>query len=312
LKSDNQYQIEHIYNYLSGFYLQLNKLDSAILFSQRAIKAGKKSHSKEAVNTAYGRLNEIYRKRKQVDSAYFYLSAFKSLSDSIFNEEKTTRFEDLRIQLETLDKEREIVLVKKEAELQKANNTIFSVLLIGLCLVFAFVFLSAFFFFKNRQKQHKLKTLALEDEIMKGSEELRNQALKMIHLSNGLKEIEETLKKVRASTPSADVNHLLKAININRTMEKEWDTFDEYFGNIHNGFYEKLHNQFPEITISEKRLAGLVRMNLTNPEIARILNIEDSSVKTAKNRLKKRLQLSEETSLYSFLLQSINDGQIIH
>lgn len=56
------------------------------------------------------------------------------------------------------------------------------------------------------------------------------------------------------------------------------------------------------MSISEKRLAGLIRMDLTNREIAGILSIEDSSVKTAKHRLKKKLALTDEQNLYQFLV----------
>jgi DNA-binding NarL/FixJ family response regulator len=57
----------------------------------------------------------------------------------------------------------------------------------------------------------------------------------------------------------------------------------------------------------ERRLAGLVRMNLTNIQIAGILNIEGKSVKVAKHRLKKKLGLSEDDDLNTFL-QSIDEA----
>jgi DNA-binding CsgD family transcriptional regulator len=92
---------------------------------------------------------------------------------------------------------------------------------------------------------------------------------------------------------------------VNKTLEKEWENFNEYFGSVHGAFYEKINTKFPELSTSEKRLASLIKMNLTNREIASILNIESASVKMAKYRLKKKLNLEEEVDIQSFL-QSLN------
>ena len=122
----------------------------------------------------------------------------------------------------------------------------------------------------------------------------------MIYINNGLTEVEESLKKIKPAS-SSEIQQVLSSIHINRSLEKEWDNFNSYFSDIHSGFFEKLDNEFPQLTIAEKRLAGLIRMNLTNREIAGILNIEDASVKTAKYRLKKKIGLTDEQNLNTFL-----------
>jgi DNA-binding NarL/FixJ family response regulator len=118
-----------------------------------------------------------------------------------------------------------------------------------------------------------------------------------------LAEVEESLRKIKTVSNGnpKEVQELLSSIHINKSLEKEWDNFTDYFGSVHVGFYEKFNGLFPNVTLSEKRLAGLIRMNMTNSEIAGILNIESSSVKTAKYRLKKKVGLNDEQDIHSFL-----------
>lgn len=78
------------------------------------------------------------------------------------------------------------------------------------------------------------------------------------------------------------------------------EEFKYYFENIHPGFYEKLTKEFPTLTPRDLRLCALLRMGLSTKEIADITFRETRSIESARNRLRKKCQLSQQEELTKF------------
>ena len=57
------------------------------------------------------------------------------------------------------------------------------------------------------------------------------------------------------------------------------------------------------MTKNDLRLAALLKMNLSSKEIASVLNITMEGVKKARQRFRKKLELSSEDSLENFVIQ---------
>ena len=74
-----------------------------------------------------------------------------------------------------------------------------------------------------------------------------------------------------------------------------------HFQLIHKDFFLNLSEQFPVLTQLDLNFCAMLKLNFSTKEIARYLNIKDSSVKRRKVRLKKKLNLSEEESLIAFI-----------
>jgi len=70
---------------------------------------------------------------------------------------------------------------------------------------------------------------------------------------------------------------------------------------IHKDFHLKLKTSFPDLTNLEKRLAGLLRLNLSTKEISTLLNISPKSVEVARYRLKKKMNLDKDKTLNNFI-----------
>ena len=70
---------------------------------------------------------------------------------------------------------------------------------------------------------------------------------------------------------------------------------------IDEKFYSKLEPFSKKINELDKEFCGLIMLKLSNSEIASILDISPSSVKTKKHRLKKKLGLNKDVVLFHFL-----------
>jgi DNA-binding CsgD family transcriptional regulator len=99
---------------------------------------------------------------------------------------------------------------------------------------------------------------------------------------------------------------LQKIIAKGMNHDKEWNDFNSSFESLNKNFYARLKQAYPEISPNDLKLCALIKMNLSIKEMAGILNISPDSVKTARYRLRKKLQLNTEENLTDFILHLNN------
>jgi len=85
------------------------------------------------------------------------------------------------------------------------------------------------------------------------------------------------------------------------SISGEMEAFYAQIDQIHKDFRLKLNSSFPGLTEQDKRLAILLRLNLSTKEIAPLLGISAKSVEIARYRLRKRLDISQGNSLTQFI-----------
>jgi tetratricopeptide (TPR) repeat protein/DNA-binding CsgD family transcriptional regulator len=300
---------------LAKNYLRLNQYDSVILIASPLLKVSQKNGARQSAINISEILWHAYEKKGIQDSSFFYLLLHSTLKDSVYNIDNQHKLSTLYAEMETLEKQAEIEALEKDKILQKTKNQNLQIIIIAGIVTLSLAITSIILLLKNRAKKQQLLNTELQTELDKNKKLLHQQALRIIYINNGLIEIEEGLKKMKINEADKqdDVQQILNSINLNKSLDKEWENFNEYFTNVHGTFITKLNTLYPELTTTEIRLASLIKMNLTNREIASIINIEQSSVKMAKYRLKKKLQIPEEQDVYIFLQhlgEEINSGKL--
>lgn len=63
-----------------------------------------------------------------------------------------------------------------------------------------------------------------------------------------------------------------------------------------SGFQSRLKHRYPELTAYDLRLCTYLKSNLSTKEIATLFNITPDSVKKAKHRLRKKLEMDSSKS----------------
>jgi len=61
-----------------------------------------------------------------------------------------------------------------------------------------------------------------------------------------------------------------------------------------SAFQQRLKMRYPSLTVYDIRLCTYLKANLATKEIATLLNITPDSVKKAKHRLRKKIQLTPQ------------------
>jgi len=131
---------------------------------------------------------------------------------------------------------------------------------------------------------------------------IKKKLHKTAYLEKELLEYRTKLKekeKVLASNTS--FTSIFKLIENSLSNESDWDEFKERFQSLDPNFINSLLSQHPTLTKSEIRLLTLIRIGYSQKEIASILNIAPNSVKKARNRVRKSLNLEEMVDLTSYL-----------
>ena len=84
-------------------------------------------------------------------------------------------------------------------------------------------------------------------------------------------------------------------------IDKDWQQIKTHFEMVHKGFYEKLGQKSSHLTQNELRHCTYIKMNFSTKEIARLMNVKDTSIQRARVRLKKKLALKKQDSLFTFI-----------
>lgn len=125
------------------------------------------------------------------------------------------------------------------------------------------------------------------------------------HVSASLSALRE--KKLSAAEVDNELKDLI--LSLQHFNDKPLgDDFRVYFDEVHPGFLMRLSQQFSALSKADLRLCAYLHLGMTTKEIAALTFKEVRSVESARNRLRKKLNLPPETNLAQFLEQFTKDA----
>jgi len=161
---------------------------------------------------------------------------------------------------------------------------------------------------KNRQEKEliELKNQQLLLEVEHQGKELASSTMHIVQKSEKLLSIKDKLKHISQITNDPkikpEISELIKNIDSDTLIDKDWEKFELYFNNIHTSFTQSLKEKFPNLSANDIKMCAYLRMNLSTKEIAAILNISARGVEISRYRLRKKMELENATNLTDFLL----------
>ena len=236
------------------------------------------------------------------------------IRDSMNSWEKQKIQKSLEIQFDVAEKERQLKLIQNENDISRLTNY-----LLWATIAFLLLFAGGIIYFIR--KNHKRDKLLLQTkvELVKALEEqkvLREQymqnelefkeaqlsalTVQMLQKNELMQELRE---KLEADQSISKDSPLTRLVNKGQNQEKEWADFNVQFESINKNFYARIRQAYPDISPNDLKICALIKLNLSIKEMAGILNISPDSVKTARYRLRKKLQLNSEDNLTEFILK---------
>ncbi|WP_168731236.1 helix-turn-helix and ligand-binding sensor domain-containing protein [Robertkochia marina] len=156
-----------------------------------------------------------------------------------------------------------------------------------------------------KQREMEREKIFLEQNVIDKSKELANYTLllsKRKELFNEIyKDLQELRLKVQKPASKKAINSVFRKLESSRIGEKYLEIFDVNFERVHQDFFSRLKSINPNLSKKEEQLCALIKMDLTNKEIAPIMNLSLRGVESARYRLRKKLGITHEDGLRDFL-----------
>jgi phosphate/sulfate permease len=166
------------------------------------------------------------------------------------------------------------------------------------------------FLSEKAMNELEMRTFAIENEslnlkLQAKRKEFMDIALNISEQISFLEKISSGINEAMKTTDNEEreqrLNKLSTIIKQKMSFPQEKKEFYIQIEEIHKDFHLKLKTSFPDLTNLEKRLAGLLRLNLSTKEISTLLNISPKSVEVARYRLKKKMNLDKDKTLNNFI-----------
>ena len=264
-----------------------------------------------------GYLKNIHEFRNNFAKAYDCLSQFQEINDSLMNQETLRAITQMELQdkFDTRIRESKFRQEKIEAE-QKRKELIY--LLITAASVLGIIVLILFYFLQRSKmrrqvlearknnlevKSLELENVNLERELEFRTKELVTNVMYMARTSEFITSISEKLlkSKIYFTKDNQDVIHRIITELQSYIDQDTWTEFELRFQQVHNDFYTKLNELYPDLTTNEKKLCAFLRLNMTTKEISAITYQSTNSIIVARSRLRKKLGIERDENLVSYL-----------
>ncbi len=170
---------------------------------------------------------------------------------------------------------------------------------------------------EQRKREVKIQLLETERKLLaakaseakallsKSNTELEFQLMKTSNRMEILKDFKARFEGIIRSKKSVEIEPALREIqrDIERELKNEvyWDGLQDNYYRINSEFVTAIKTKYPQLTKTDLDLIILLKKSLSSKEIAAVLNITIYAVRKRKYRIKKKLDLNPEDSLFEFL-----------
>lgn len=143
----------------------------------------------------------------------------------------------------------------------------------------------------------------MTSKLLQAEQEIASQALLIMEYQELFKSIDSELVSFTDRLPPnilKQVKRIRRKIKI-ITEQDDNQNFKTFYKLVHPQFFTGLSISFPCLSTNELKHCAFIKINLSNKEIAQLLNIETKSVNMAHYRLRKKLNVPSNVKLLDVL-----------
>ncbi len=315
--------ITSISNNIGRLYYDRYELKKALEYLNIAYNEAFNISSPEYIKDAAKNLSDVYYTMGDYKKAYAYFQIYIRNYDKIKQASESRKISQLETDHRLDKKDKEIQILEQKNENSKLQMYVLILIVVLIIITVLLMYNRIKIKHKKTEELHivneqrieaekalaetEIKNIELEkeklqDDLKYKNKELMNFALHIIHKNDFLVNLKDELKLVKSKdiNTSKQIREILIKINQSQRLTEELDKFQENVENANKEFFEKLNKSYPDLTPNEKRLAALLRINLSSKEIASLNNISIKAVEMGRYRLRKKLDLATNDGLNDF------------
>ncbi|MCE4565270.1 tetratricopeptide repeat protein [Maribellus sp. CM-23] len=296
---DDMIELSKAKQQLSKYFLDQNSYKEALANATESLSAATKAGSNVLKGDSYHLLYQIEEQKGNYLNALNHYKNYTSYQDSIFNEKTIKEITRLEMTHQ----------FEKQEEQFKIQNSrikfIYGIIILGLLLGLV-IFVLYYLLNKSRDKGAYLTKQTLEKDLELRERELVMKELYLVEKNETLKKVTKQLSEVQLKADAVSNEIIAESISLLKSSlnKSVWEEFETRYQQVHEGFYEKLREQFSFLTPTEEKLSALLRLGMSSKEIAELTQQSVKSVEVARSRLRKKLNLTNtNVNLSTFLAQ---------
>jgi len=299
-----------VYTYWGDIYNSMSQLQKSEQYYNMALAESDRYNSHVDFSPlVHERLADLHVRNGDFQKAFTSQQRAKDLDAQFFDSRSEINRPLLEIKDEfRLEKERQEKLIQKQRleqlEQEDKISLLQRIILLG---TIVFLVIIGWIYLKNIRNKHKVekqllqRSRALEMQKAKELLELKNKelaasALQLVEKDEFLREIKTRL---RGELKASDINSVLRSISISNS--NNWEEFKLRFTAVNEKFYNKVTNEYPNLSQADQKICALIKLNFSSKEMARLLGISVESVHTTRYRLRKKMGLERSVNLEDFI-----------
>ncbi len=279
----------------ADYFNRIGRSDSARIYAQSALDLSYRSRLHPEQDSSYKALTQSFIAAGDFPNAVRCLQSRIALKDSVQNEEKRIRLTEWEEHAAFNDKSSESV--------PRHNRTVLS-LAAGCSVLLCSGIILLILLIRTRKKRAAGQK-ELHDKIDNLNRALTAESIDKFKTHEGVESVCDDLRSLLGESAFKSASHTTKARSLlgklTSISDSTTEEFRRSFENVHPDFYRRLEEQYPELTVRDKRLCAFLVLGLSTKEIASISYREVRSVESARLRLRKKLNIDQDISLHDFL-----------
>ncbi|HEY9048163.1 MAG TPA: two-component regulator propeller domain-containing protein [Ohtaekwangia sp.] len=146
----------------------------------------------------------------------------------------------------------------------------------------------------------------VEKRLEEKNHELTSSTLQVISKNQSLSSVRDEIQNI---LPQVNVlfkrklEHVVNHINQDLNNESSWEKLNVNLNLVQDNFLSRFAEAYPSITHKDLKICAYIRMNISNDEIASLLNISGRSLEMSRYRIRKKISLDKKTQLNDFLMR---------
>ncbi len=155
-----------------------------------------------------------------------------------------------------------------------------------------------------KQLNAEVERKQMEQELRQQREELERSTGRLVQKSRFLTEITVDVREIgkhASGKSSLMADELVDKIRRNIASMESLISLEQQLNEVHYDFITRIQEQFPSLTPMEVKIATLLRMNLTSPNVASLLFISHRTVELHRARIRRKMGLTQNDNIYIVL-----------
>lgn len=288
---------------LGSLYLAQKKYAIAIDYTLKALNSARELSYSELQKDCLEQLSTLYAMQQNFRKAYESHVLYQTLADSLFSEKNIREIAKIENSYRNEKEKQEMKMKKAEQEMRIKSQMQIIIFLTVISLLVLALALSIYWSSKLKKRMLKLEIMNINRELKSNQKAVTAATLKLVQHSEQDAQRIKALETIKQNTTEKGQNDIRSLITDYKFQAKDssWEEFEILFQKVEASFYEKLNENFPNLTMNERKLCVFLKLNMNNKQIAQITFQSEEALKKARLRLRKKLELNREDNLALFI-----------